>query len=54
MSIVDVVVVVAAVAAIAGLAWYVFAPRRATHAELSLNPWMGRWFDRRVNSENAF
>ena len=21
---------------------------------LSLNPWMGRWFDRRVNSENAF
>jgi 4-carboxymuconolactone decarboxylase len=22
--------------------------------ELSLNPWMDRWFDRRVNSENAF
>jgi hypothetical protein len=21
---------------------------------LSLNPWMGRLFDRRVNSENAF
>jgi hypothetical protein len=21
---------------------------------LSLNPWMGRWCDRRVNSENAF
>ncbi|MGB8505600.1 HAD-IC family P-type ATPase, partial [Mycobacterium sp.] len=35
MSIVDVVVVVAAVAAIAGLAWYFFAPRRATHAELT-------------------
>jgi hypothetical protein len=25
------------------------------HGEmLSLNPWMGRLFDRRVNSENAF
>ena len=35
MSIVDVVVVVAAVAAIAGLAWYFFAPRQATHAELT-------------------
>jgi hypothetical protein len=23
-------------------------------ALLSLNPWMGRLFDRRVNSENAF
>jgi hypothetical protein len=23
-------------------------------AALSLNPWMGRLFDRRVNSENAF
>ena len=26
----------------------------STDSGLSLNPWMGRWFDRRVNSENAF
>ena len=26
----------------------------ARRVPLSLNPWMGRLFDRRVNSENAF
>jgi WD40 repeat protein len=27
---------------------------QVTSVALSLNPWMGRLFDRRVNSENAF
>ena len=33
---------------------YALGHQDAITTALNLNPWMGRWFDRRVNSENAF